>query len=61
MGKKINASFDKPKTPERNYFVPNFGKDKDMIDAENSIASSEATLGKTWTPTQDSNGYWNVP
>ena len=61
MGKKINASFDKPKDPPRNYFIPNFGMDADMINAKDSIASSEATLGQTWSPTQDDNGYWNVP
>ena len=61
MGKKINASFDKPKDPARNYFIPNFGMDVDMINAKDSIASSEATLGQTWSPTQDDNGYWNVP
>ena len=61
MGKKINASFDEPKAPPRDYFVPNFGKDVDMINAENSIASSEATLGATWTPVADANGYFDVP
>ena len=61
MGKKINATFDKPKQPERNYFVPNFGMDADMINAKDSITQSEATLGHTWTPTQDANGYWDVP
>ena len=61
MGKKINASFDEPKAPPRDYFVPNFGKDSDIINAESSIASSEATIGTTWTPVADANGYWDVP
>jgi len=25
LGKKLNATFDPPKPPPRDYFVPNFG------------------------------------
>jgi hypothetical protein len=50
-----------PKSDAKDYFVPNFGVDKDIADTSASLDQSESTLGHTWTPTQDANGYWNVP
>jgi len=52
---------DAPKSDKKDYFVPNFGVDKDIADSNNSLDQSESALGHTWTPTQDDNGYWNVP
>lgn len=54
------ASFSTPKPPPRDYFVPNFGADKDIIDAQSHIAQQESKHG-TWTPVQDSNGAWTLP
>merc|ERR1719231_582866 len=49
-----------PATHNMNYFVPHFGEDQDIIDAKKNIADQEALHGK-WTPTQDDNGFWNLP
>ena len=46
---------------KRDYTVPNFGVDADILAAKASIASSETSLNHTWTPTQDENGFWEVP
>ena len=43
------------------YTVPNFGLDRDMLDASESISATQAQLGHTWEPTQDKNGVWQVP
>ena len=43
------------------YFVPNFGKDQDVLDSADSIKEAEQTLGHEWKPKQDANGYWLVP
>jgi hypothetical protein len=40
--------------------VPNFGLDKDIVDAQANIATQEKKHG-AWTPTQDDNGVWEVP
>ena len=50
-----------PDGPPRNYFVPNFGVDEDIKNVQAAVASEEDLQGHTWTPTQDANGYWNVP
>ena len=36
---------------KRDYKVPNFGVDSDILGVQSALASSEATLGLTWTPT----------
>lgn len=41
--------------------VPDFGVDEDIKYAQEGIAWAQDSLGTTWTPTQDANGYWNVP
>jgi hypothetical protein len=57
----MSASFATPKPPPRDYFVPNFGADKDIMDAQSHIAQQEAKHG-TWTPVQDSlTGAWTLP
>lgn len=43
------------------YFVPNFGLDKDILDTQKHVADQEKQKGHTWTPTQDENGHWDVP
>ena len=50
----------KPKGSGGDLHLPNLGADQDIVDAQNNIAAAEDTLG-TWTPTQDKNGFWNVP
>ena len=55
------AQWGKPTEPKRGYFIPNFGMDKDMVDAQANIASSETILKSKWEPTQDANGVWKVP
>ena len=37
---------DAPKPIDRDYFVPNFGKDHDVVDSAASLAATEAKLGK---------------
>ena len=55
----LTANF-KPKPHPVDYFVPNLGIDKDIKRAQESLKTTEAKLG-AWTPTQDKNGFWNVP
>merc|ERR1719231_1422281 len=60
--KSLGHVWNPPDAPsiDRDYFVPHFGEDQDIIDAKNNIADQEALHGK-WTPTQDDNGFWNLP
>ena len=44
----------------KDYKVPNFGMDHDIIDTQKHIADEEKKHGK-WTPVQDDNGKWEVP
>jgi hypothetical protein len=46
---------------KKDYRVPNFGMDHDIVGTHESIKSTEKTMGKSWTPTQDENGNWDVP
>ena len=46
MNKKFKATFDKPVTPPRDYFVPNFGKDKDLVMTDLNLAEAEEQHGK---------------
>jgi len=59
----IGASFGwKPKEDvPRDYFVPDFGVDEDILGVQSAIKSEEKIQGREWKPTQDANGYWNVP
>jgi hypothetical protein len=41
----MNASFDKPKAPPRDYFVPNFGVDHDIKMTDLNIGEAEAQHG----------------
>ena len=64
LGKKMTADFGMDKstvaTP-RNYVVPDFGLDEDIAGVQASVNWVQEDLDHKWTPTQDSNGYWNVP
>ena len=44
----MNASFDAKKAPSipRNYFVPNFGVDRDIISSLDNLETEEVKLGK---------------
>lgn len=59
----IGANFGwKPKDDvPRDYFVPDFGVDEDIKNVQSAIVQEEGILGTKWSPTQDANGYWNVP
>ena len=45
----------------RNYVVPDFGADPEITYAKEGLKWAQQDLGHVWTPTQDANGYWNVP
>jgi len=49
-----------PEIPAMDYFVPNLGLDRDILDSQASIKTTEKKLGK-WEPKQDSDGAWIVP
>ena len=34
---------------KKNYFVPNFGEDRDITKTKNSITAAEKQLGHNWT------------
>jgi hypothetical protein len=54
--------WEKTKKPaDPSYSVPDFGVDEDIIRAQDGLAWAQNDLSHTWTPTQDANGYWNVP
>ena len=45
-----------------NYFVPDFGKDHDIKQSENSASAAESKLGHTFTPKYDEEkDVWVVP
>ena len=46
---------------DKDYFVPHFGVDPDILATQESEVQASNTLNHDWTPTQDKNGYWNVP
>jgi len=46
---KIKPDSEKPKDPPRNYFVPNFGMDRDIADSLKHTAQAENKLG-AWNP-----------
>jgi hypothetical protein len=43
------------------YFVPNFGIDKDIVDAQKHISDAEKRLKHKWVPKQDEEDKWIVP
>ena len=47
MKTKLNATFDPPKPPPRDYFVPNFGVDHDIKLTTLDIGEAEAQHGHT--------------
>jgi len=62
MKKKFSADFgakDAPVNP-RDYFVPDFGKDHDIIATQAHIKQSEKALTHEWKPTK-SGGFWDMP
>lgn len=52
---------EKAKGHDVDYKVPNFGVDEDIKAAQASISQAQDTLDHDWNPSQDKNGYWNVP
>jgi hypothetical protein len=40
---------DTPDPPKRNYFVPHFGEDTDIMETKESIKTAEKSEGHTWT------------
>ena len=63
LNHEIKASWKDDKNPgnPRDYFVPNFGVDEEIKYAQEGLDWAEDDLHHIWTPTQDANGYWNVP
>jgi|TARA_B110000285_G_scaffold223134_1_gene278251 hypothetical protein len=49
MGAKLNATFDAPKPPPRDYYVPNFGADIDVKLTTLNIGEAEAEHGTNLT------------
>ena len=47
----------------RDYFVPDFGVDEDILNVNKALVVSEAQIGKTWKPVfNDDKKYWeNMP
>ena len=45
----MHASFDKPATPPRDYFVPNFGVDHDIKMTDLNIGEAEEQHGQKLT------------
>jgi len=43
---------------DQDYKVPNFGVDSDILAAQASLKSTEATLDHQWTPVADTNGFF---
>jgi hypothetical protein len=52
---------DLPDARPKDYFVPDFGLEDDIVDAIDNIKSEETRLKHKWTPEQDENGVWIVP
>lgn len=51
---------EKPKATDP-YKVPDFGIDEEIGYAQDGLKWAQTELGHKWTPTQDENGFWNVP
>ena len=47
--------------PDGDYTVPKLGVDPDILATQASEEQASETLNHSWVPTQDKNGYWNVP
>lgn len=43
------------------YFVPNFGVDRDIADSQAHEAKASAALGHEWTPQKDKDDKWILP
>jgi len=61
--KQLNHKLVIPKAPEhdKDYVVPHLGVDADILATQASEQQASDTLQHDWVPTQDKNGYWNVP
>jgi hypothetical protein len=46
----MQASFDAPATPPRNYFVPHFGEDEDVMATKKNEKLAAAQLHHVWVP-----------
>ena len=56
MHADFGANASNVATP-RNYVVPDFGVDKDIIATTNSISTAETSQKHTWAPTK-AGGFW---
>ena len=52
--------FVKPETHPKDYGVPDFGQDHDVISTQNHIKAAEEQNGHSWDP-KKVDGTWNVP
>ena len=64
----MHATFDYKKIPgwediPRNYFVPDFGVDHDILDSESDLAITEKRLNHVWNPIyNEEKKFWeNMP
>ena len=62
---QLGATFDKSasenKVNPRDYFVPDFGLDQDIIGVNDGLAFAEKDLGKKWTPVYNGKYWENMP
>ena len=56
----LKSDLPKPAGPVL-YHDDTSALDSDVVSTLENSAIAEQTYGHTWTPTQDSNGNWNVP
>ena len=52
---------DNTKPAEKDYPVPDFGLDEDVVTTQANIGKAEATLKHSWKPVKDEDGVWIVP
>jgi hypothetical protein len=61
LGHKWDFKFVKKPAFEAGFKVPDFGVDQDIIGVQDGLKWAQDELKHKWEPTQDANGYWNVP
>jgi hypothetical protein len=52
---------DVPDSHPKDYFVPDFGLEEDVVDTLNHVKKEEKRLKHEWKPVHDENGVWIVP
>jgi len=60
---ELNASWGATKNPvnPRDYVVPDFGVDENIIQSNASLKQSETALKHVWTPTKDGDFWTKMP